>query len=130
MKNISTWKSFKQRFLFAFLNEDFKVVVLQRLIYRGQQSRESIRDFAYQYIAFCIRSKPEMTEVEIVNAILRNCNPRLASLLRSSAKTVNELVRLGTQIEKDWMGAKSHWNMVNAENQDRKLSTGTSKRYW
>lgn len=71
-----------------------------------------------------------MTEVEIVNAILRNCNPRLASLLRSSAKTVNELVRLGTQIEKDWMGAKSHWNMVNAENQDRKLPTGTSKRYW
>lgn len=128
MKNISTWNSFKEKFLFAFLNEDFKEVALQRLICRRQQSKESIRDFAYQYRALCIRSKPDMSEIEVVNAILRNCNPRLASLLRSSAKTVDELVRLGTQIEKDWMGAKSHWNMVNAENQDRKSPTVMTKR--
>ncbi len=40
-----------------------------------------------------MRNKPDMTEEEIVHAILRNCNPRLASLLRSSAKNVDELVR-------------------------------------
>lgn len=38
-----------------------------------------------------------MAETEIVQATLRNCNPRLASLLRGTVKTVDDLVRLGTQ---------------------------------
>lgn len=127
-KNVGTWKSFKDKFLFAFLNEDFKEVAAQRLINRRQQSKESIRDFAYHYRALCMRNNPKITETEIVNAILRNCNPRLASLLRSSANTVDELVRLGTQIEKDWMGAKNHWSLVNSEEQNRKSPAAMSKR--
>ncbi len=126
-KNIDAWKTFKEKFLFAFLNEDFKEVAAQRLVNRRQQNRESIRDFAYHYRALCMRNKPDMTEEEIVRAILRNRNPRLASLLRSSAKNVDELVRLGTQIEKDWMGAKHHWSLVNTEEQNRK-SPAVSKR--
>lgn len=127
-KNVGTWKCFKDKFLFAFLNEDFKEVAAQRLINRRQQNKESIRDFAYHYRALCMRNNPKMNETDIVNAILRNCNPRLASLLRSSAKTVDELVRLGTQIEKDWMGAKNHWSLVNSEEQNRKLPAAKSKR--
>ncbi len=126
-KNIDAWKTFKEKFLFAFLNEDFKEVAAQRLVNRRQQNKESIRDFAYHYRALCMRNKPDMSEEEVVHAILRNCNPRLASLLRSSAKNVDELVRLGTQIEKDWMGAKHHWSLVNTEEQNRK-SPAVSKR--
>ncbi|KAL0148878.1 hypothetical protein M9458_055887 [Cirrhinus mrigala] len=127
-KNIDAWKAFKEKFLFAFLNEDFKEVAAQRLVSRRQQNKESIRDFAYHYRALCMRNKPDMTEEEIVHAILRNCNPRLASLLRSSAKTVDELVCLGTQIEKDWMGAKNHWSVVNSEEQNRKSTAAMSRR--
>lgn len=62
-KNIATWKIFKNKFLFAFLNEDFREVAAQRL-----QNKESIRDFAYHYRTLCMRNKPDMTEEEIVHA--------------------------------------------------------------
>ncbi len=57
-----------------------------------------------------------MKEKEIVQAILRNCNPRLASLLRDTVKEVSELVRIGTQIERDFE-AKKYWSQVNADTQ-------------
>lgn len=63
-KNIGTWKSFEERFLFAFLNEDFKEVAAQRLINGRQQNKESIQDFVYHYRALCMRNKPKMTETE------------------------------------------------------------------
>ncbi len=39
-KNIDAWKTFKEKFLFAFLNEDFKEVAAQRLVNRRQQIKK------------------------------------------------------------------------------------------
>lgn len=61
-----------------------------------------------------------MTEREIFQAILRNCIPRLASLLRGTVKEVSELVQTGTQIERDFEEGKRYWSQVNAETQKRK----------
>jgi len=61
-----------------------------------------------------------MMEREIVQAILRNCNPRFESLLRGTVKEVSELVRTGTQIERDIEEGKRYWSQVNAETQKRK----------
>ncbi|XP_050957969.1 activity-regulated cytoskeleton-associated protein-like, partial [Labeo rohita] len=121
--NITDWRTFKQKFLFSFLNEDGQEVIAQKLASRKQGPNESVRDFAFNYRAICLRSKPEMTEGEIVKAILRNCNPRLASLLRGTAKTVDDVVRLGTQVEKDWVESKRYWTQVSGENQKKRVTS-------
>ncbi|RXN25058.1 Retrovirus-related Pol poly from transposon [Labeo rohita] len=121
--NITDWRTFKQKFLFSFLNEDSQEVIAQKLASRKQGPNESVRDFAFNYRAICLRSKPEMTEGEIVKAILRNCNPRLASLLRGTAKTVDDVVRLGTQVEKDWVENKRYWTQVSGENQKKRVTS-------
>ncbi len=61
-----------------------------------------------------------MTEKELIQAILRNCNPHLASLLSGTVKDVGELERLGTQIEKDFNESKRYWSQVNSEEQKKK----------
>lgn len=63
-----------------------------------------------------------MPEREIVHAILRNCNPRLASLLRGTVRDVDEQVRIGTQIERDFDESKRYWSQVSAETQKRKAN--------
>lgn len=68
-----------------------------------------------------------MMKKDIVLAILRNCNPRLASLLRGSVTNVGELVRIGTQIECDFDEAKKYRSQVNSEEQKKK-HTPTSTR--
>lgn len=120
---ISTWNQFKQTFLQAFLNDDYETEAAKRLLERKQGPKESIRDFAYHYRALCLRWKKEMTEKEIVQSILRNCNPRLASLLRGTVKEVGELVRIGTQIERDLEEAKKYWSQANADIQKWKTQT-------
>ncbi len=62
-----------------------------------------------------------MLEKEILQSILRNCNPRLVSLLRGTVRDVGELVRTGTQVEKYLEESKRYWNNVNAEAQRKKL---------
>lgn len=64
-----------------------------------------------------------MTEKEIVQSILRNCSPCLASLLRGTVKEVGEFVRIGTQIERDLEEAKKYWSQANADIQKRKAQT-------
>lgn len=100
-RHIFTWDQFKQHFLHAFLTDDYEAESAKRLLERKQGLKEPIRDFAYHYRALCLRWK-EMSEKEIVQSILRNCNPRLASLLRGTVKEVSELVRVGMQIERDF----------------------------
>ncbi|XP_058607613.1 activity-regulated cytoskeleton-associated protein-like [Onychostoma macrolepis] len=80
-RGVSNWKHFKERFLHSFLSEDYKDVAARKLLERKQGTKESFRDFAFQYRALCLRWRKDMSEREMVQAILRNCNPRLASLL-------------------------------------------------
>lgn len=101
-RHIFTWDQFKQDFLHSFLTDDYEAESAKRLLERKQGPKKPIRDFAYHYRALCLRWKKEMSEKKIVQSILRNCNPRLASLLRGTVKEVSELVRVGTQIERDF----------------------------
>ena len=57
-----------------------------------------------------------------------NCNPWLASLLRGTVKMVDELVRVGTLVERDLTAAKSHWNQVQQDAAGKRLQI--SKTSW
>ncbi len=60
-----------------------------------------------------------MTEKEIVQPILRNSKPRLTCLLRGTVKDVGDLVRIATQIERDFDESKRYWSQINVEEQKR-----------
>lgn len=101
-QDVHTWTEFKRRFRAAFLSEDYEDELAERIRTRVQGETESIRDFAYMYQSLCKRWKAEISEAETIKLILKNINPQLASQLRSSrVATVDELVRLGQQLEKD-----------------------------
>ncbi|XP_039506983.1 uncharacterized protein LOC120462416 [Pimephales promelas] len=123
-QNITGWTAFKEKFLFSFLNEDHQEVAAQKLANYRQRVNESVRDFAFNYRAMSLKINPRMSEEELVQATLRNCNPRLASLLRGTVKTIDDLVRLGTQIEKDWVESKRRWSQGKDEEQKKKSSSG------
>ncbi len=127
-RKVSNWKQFKERFLSSFLSEDHDDVAARKLLERKQGVKESVRDFAFHYRALCMRWRKEMNEKEIVQAILRNCNPRLASLLRGTIKDVEELVRIGTQIERDFDESKRYWCQANGEEQRKKAAV--PERQW
>ncbi len=116
-RNVHNWRQFKGSFLHSFLSEDYDDVAAGKLVERKQGAKESIRDFAFHYRALCLRWRKEMSEKEVVQAILRNCNPRKASLLRGAIKDVGELVRIGTQIERDFGESKRYWSQANVEEQ-------------
>lgn len=98
-KRVRTWSQFKRVFMQSFLPDDHEVEVERRIRERKQAVDENIRTFAYQYHALCLRLKPSMSEREILQATLRNCNPHVASILRGTVSTVDELVRVGTLVE-------------------------------
>lgn len=58
-RNVSSWRQFKGIFLRSFLSEDYEDVAARKLIERKQGANESIRDFAFQYRALCMRCKRE-----------------------------------------------------------------------
>lgn len=123
--SITDWFSFKVKFLFSFLNEDHKEVAAQKVAdYRQKKINECIRDFAFNYRAMSLKINPAMSETELVQATLRNCNPRLALLLRRTVKTIDDLVHLGTQIEKDWSKNRKRWSQGKEEDQKKKSSGG------
>lgn len=85
------------------MSEDYEDELAERVRNRVQGEGESVRDFAYMYRSLCKHWKPQTEEEEILKMILKNINPQLASQLRSSRVTsVDALVRLGQQLEKDW----------------------------
>ncbi|KAL2079452.1 hypothetical protein ACEWY4_025196 [Coilia grayii] len=98
---IHTWAHFQQQFLTAFLAEDYEDELADRVRSRKQEEHEPIRDFAFSFRALCKRWNPTLTESAIVKMILRNAKPQLCSQLRGRVQTVDELVRLGHQLEKD-----------------------------
>lgn len=100
--SITTRDEFETAFLSAFLSEDYEDELAERVRTRTQGEKETIRDFAFTYRALCKRWKPTLTETEVVKLILKNIKPHLASQLRSRVTTVEELVKLGHQLEKDY----------------------------
>lgn len=54
-KNFQKWQRFKEIFLRSFLSEDYEEETARRLLERKQGTKESIRDFAYHYRAFCLQ---------------------------------------------------------------------------
>lgn len=63
-----------------------------------------------------------MSERDIVQSILRNCNPRLASLLRGAVKDAAELLRTGAQIRRDFEESKRYWSQDNTD-QNKKVQS-------
>lgn len=98
---VTTWSQFETIFLAAFLAEDYEDELAERVRTKKQKENETIRDFAFSYRALCKRWKPSLTEASIVKMILKNIKPFLASQLRGRVDTVEDLVRLGHQLEKD-----------------------------
>ena len=119
---VHTWKQFKDAFLRSFLSEDYEAEAEMRIRERRQEPEESIRDFAFQLRALCLRWRADLPERTILQHILRNCNPRLASLVRGSVQSVDELVRVGTLIEKDLVASKSYWAQANKAEQQKRTS--------
>ena len=106
-KDIQTWTEFEHKFLAAFLSEDYADELEERVRTRVQGEEESIRDFAYAYRSVLLRWRPDIKEEKTIQMILKNARPQLASQLRSArVATVDALVRLGQQLEKDALKQK------------------------
>lgn len=123
--HVNTCNQFKAVFLRSFLPDDHEVEAERKMRERKQGIGESIRTFAFQFRAMCLRLRPSMTEREILQATLRNCNPHVASILRSTATTFDELVRVGTLVERDMAEERVYWKQCNAEQASRKGRGGT-----
>ncbi len=98
---VTSWEEFKASFVSAFLAEDYEDELAERFRTKKQGENESIRDFAYSYRALCTRWNPDLTELDIVKLIVKHIKPYLASQLRGRVNDVDELVRLGHQLERD-----------------------------
>lgn len=83
-----------------------------------QKENETIRDFAFSYRALCKIWRPSLTEASIVKMILKNIKPFLASELRGRVDTVEDLVRLGHQLEKDHEQQLEYNSRMYAKNPD------------
>ncbi len=68
-----------------------------------------------------------MAEREILQAALRNCNPRIASILRGTVSTVDELVRVGTLVERDIGEERVYWRQRQAEHQAKANEANKAK---
>lgn len=98
---VGTWADFQRDFLSAFLSADYEEELADRVRSRRQGEHEPIRDFAFSYRALCKRWNPNMADCDIVKMILKNTKPQLTSQLRGRVNTVDELVYLGHQLERD-----------------------------
>ncbi|KAL7840502.1 hypothetical protein AOLI_G00258250 [Acnodon oligacanthus] len=127
-KAVRTWAQFKGIFLRSFLSEDYEAEVERRLRDRQQGPQENIRDFAFQYRALCLCWREGMSEKDLLQAILRNCNPQLASILQGTVKTVDELVRVGTLVERDLSAIRGYWSQAQTDTMGSKSPASKANR--
>ncbi len=69
---------------------------------------EDIQTFAFQYRALCLRLKSTMTEREILQSTLRNCNPH------------DDLMRTGNLVERDMAEERAFWKQWQSERSSSK----------
>lgn len=123
MTRVSThpWGDLQSKFQSSFLSEDYEDELAERAQTQIQGEDESIRDFAYMYHSLCCCWKPGITEEAVMKFILRNINPCMASQLRGRVNTVEELVRLGQQLEKDKMSQTQYdqWKKKKTKQTER-----------
>ncbi|KAL6485997.1 hypothetical protein MHYP_G00053890 [Metynnis hypsauchen] len=125
---IKNWPMFKTAFLEAFLSEDYTAEIEEQLHAMVQAPNQRLRDFTYDYRALWLKWRPEMPEEEMVRRILNACNPRLASGLRGIVSTVDQLVKTGSMIEKDWASSKGYWSRVqNVSSGERQVKKPPKK---